>query len=30
VLYDPENPRTLQELIQQADESMYRHKRNSH
>ena len=30
VLYDYENPRTLQELIQQADESMYRHKRHSH
>ena len=29
-LYDPENPCTLQELIQQADESMYRHKRHGH
>jgi diguanylate cyclase (GGDEF)-like protein len=28
--YDPENPCTLQELIQQADESMYRHKRHGH
>ena len=28
-LYDPESPRTLQQLIELADESMYGHKRIS-